>query len=173
MNLILIGFMGTGKTTIGRKAAKGLRFKFTDTDKEIEQVCGMTITQIFKKCGEVRFRSEEKAAIKRVTQESNQVIATGGGVVLDPENIEMLKGNGIIICLTAPPDVIFQRISQNKSRPLLRTEDPLGTITKMLQERQPLYQCADFTVETSARDSDDVTAEVVRRFRERLEELHR
>ena len=172
MNLILIGFMGTGKTTIGRKAANALRFKFTDTDKEIEQICGMTITQIFKKCGEVRFRSEEKAAVRRAAKENNQVIATGGGVVLDPENIEMIKENGIIICLTAPPDVIFQRISKNKSRPLLQTEDPLGTITKMLQERQPLYQCADFTIETSSSDSDDIAAEVVRRFRERLEELH-
>lgn len=170
MNLVLIGFMGTGKTTVGRKAAKLLGMKFMDTDKEIERVCGLTVSQIFKKCGEVRFRSEEKAAIRRVTRGDNRVIATGGGVVLDPENVDMLRNNGVIICLTAPPEVIYNRVSKKKTRPLLQTDDPLDTITKLLQQRQPFYACADHTINTADYEIDEVAAQVIRMYREKAKQ---
>ncbi|PKM81277.1 MAG: shikimate kinase [Firmicutes bacterium HGW-Firmicutes-14] len=165
-NLVLTGFMGTGKTTVGKKLSGKLGMKLVDTDREIERVTGMTVNQIFKKHGEIRFRSEEKAAVKRIAKEDNQVISTGGGVVLDPENTTMLKENGIIICLTASPEVIYERVRRKKNRPLLQTEDPLGTINRLLNERAPFYRCADAVVDTSNRELDEVVGEVIRLFME-------
>lgn len=159
-NLVLVGFMGTGKTTIGKKAAKKLGLKFVDTDHEIERVTGLPPNIIFRKHGEIRFRSEEKAAVRRITRNGQQVIATGGGVVLDPENIETLKQNGVIICLTASPETIYKRVKGKKDRPLLQTENPLDTINRMLVERQPFYRCADAIIDTSNRGLDEVVAEV-------------
>lgn len=165
-NLVLIGFMGTGKSTIGRKAARRLGLQFIDTDHEIERVTGMTVPELFKKHGEIRFRSEEKAAVKRITQNDNQVIATGGGVVLNRENIETLRQNGIIICLTATADTIYQRVKGKKNRPLLQTENPLETINNLLSERKPFYETADGIVETSDKEVEDVANEVVRLYTE-------
>lgn len=158
--------MGTGKTTIGRKVARRLGLRFIDTDHEIENVTGMTVTDLFKKHGEIRFRSEEKAAVKRIARTENQVIATGGGVVLNPENIEALKQNGIIICLSASAETIYQRVKGKKNRPLLQTENPLETIQEMLSERKPFYETADGAVETSGREVEDVANEVVRLYTE-------
>ncbi|MCL4439747.1 MAG: shikimate kinase [Firmicutes bacterium] len=166
LNLVLVGFMGTGKTTVGRKLAKMFGLKFVDTDHEIEQVTGLTVSEIFKKYGEVRFRSEEKAAVRRVTRNHSQVIATGGGVVLNPENMERLKETGIVVCLTAAPEVIYQRVIRKKNRPLLRTEDPLHTIKSLLAERKSFYEGAHVTVDTSNREIDGVIAEVGRIYRE-------
>lgn len=165
-NLVLIGFMGTGKTTIGRKAARRLGMQFIDTDHEIERVTDMTVNDLFKKHGEIRFRSEEKAAVKRITRNDHQVIATGGGVVLNQENIETLRKNGIIICLSATDDVIYDRVKGKKNRPLLQTENPLETIKNMLAERKPLYEKADGVVETTGREVEDVVNEVVRLYNE-------
>lgn len=161
-NLVLIGFMGTGKTTVGKKLAKRLNMKFIDTDHEIERVTGMTPNTIFKKHGEIRFRSEEKAAVKRITREDNQVVATGGGIVLDPENVQLLQQNGVIICLQADPEVIYQRLKRKKNRPLLKTDNPLETIKRLLTERQPFYGCTDEIVDTSNRELDEVVAEILR-----------
>ncbi len=163
-NLVLVGFMGTGKTSVGRKLARKLGMKFVDTDQEIERVTGMTVREIFKKHGEIRFRSEEKAAVRRITGEDGQVIATGGGVVLDPENMRMLKQNGVVVCLTAEPEVIYQRLKNKKNRPLLQTEEPLKTIKRLLAERQPLYESAGIAVNTTNKDLDDVIAEVEKIF---------
>ncbi len=161
-NLVLVGFMGTGKSTVGRLIAKRLGLKFVDTDQEIEQVTGITIKSIFKRHGEIRFRSEEKAAVRRVSQQDNQVIATGGGVVLDAENMEMLKQNGIIVCLKADPEIIYQRVGLKKNRPLLQTEDPLTTIKSLLTERRPFYEQADVTVNTSNLELIEVASKVAR-----------
>lgn len=165
-NLVLTGFMGTGKTTVGKKVAKVLGLKFVDTDLDVEKVTGMTVKNIFKKYGEVRFRSEEKAAVKRVAKEENQVIATGGGVVLDPENISALKQNGVVVCLTATPEVIFERIKRKKSRPLLQVEDPLATIKQMLNDRQPFYTNAASSIDTSSRELNLVVADVVKIYKD-------
>jgi len=169
-NLVLIGFMGTGKTTVGKKLAKALGMRFIDTDHEIERVTGMTVNQIFRKYGEVRFRSEEKAAVRRITREGNHVIATGGGVILDPENVCMLKQSGVVICLSASPEVIYRRLSRKRNRPLLRTENPMEAIISLLEQRQPLYRCADFTIDTSGLGLDEVVAEAVRVYRVRTSE---
>lgn len=167
LNLVLIGYMGTGKTTVGRKLAKKLGLKFIDTDHEIERVTGMPVNDIFKKLGEVRFRSEEKAAVRRVSREHGQVIATGGGVVLDPENMELLKETGVVVRLLATPETIYDRVKRKKTRPLLQTDDPLQKIKDMLAEREPLYSSsADETVDTTQCELDEVVAIVGRMYRE-------
>ncbi len=164
-NLVLIGYMGTGKTTVGKILARKLGMKFVDTDQEIERVTGMSVSDIFDKHGEIRFRSEEKAAVRRITREDNLVIATGGGAVLDRENVELLKENGLLVCLEAKPEIIHERTRRKKNRPLLRTEDPLQKIIKMLAEREPYYSLASYRIDTSRRELDDVV-EAVRRVYE-------
>ena len=166
VNLVLVGFMGTGKTTVGIKLARKFDMKFVDTDHEIEHATGMSVNDIFEKYSEVRFRSEEKAAVRRVTREQGQVIATGGGVVLDPENMEMLKQNGVIVCLAARPEVIYHRVKRRKTRPLLQTENPLQTITELLSLRIPFYALADYTVDTSDLLLDEVTVQVSKIYQE-------
>ncbi len=168
-NLVLVGFMGTGKTSVGRKLAKKLGMQFVDTDHEIERVTGMTVNEIFKKHGEIRFRSEEKAAVRRVTADDNQVIATGGGVVLDPANVQMLKQNGVVVCLTAAPEIIYDRVKKKKDRPLLQTEKPLETIKRLLAERQPFYEAAGRAVDTSNRSLDEIVEEVSRIYTDAIE----
>lgn len=164
-NLVLIGFMGTGKTTVGKKAAKELGMEFVDSDKDIELVTGLAVKEIFEKFGEVRFRSEERASVRRLAQGDNRVIATGGGVVLNPENMDVLRRNGIIISLIAEPEVIFERVRRKKTRPLLATGDLLENIKKLLQERTELYQAADATVDTSAMSLQQVRDEVTRLYK--------
>lgn len=165
-NLVLTGFMGTGKTTIGRQVSRRLNMKFVDTDQEVEHVTGLTVREIFDKFGEIRFRSEEKAAVVRVCRNDEQVIATGGGVVLNPENIKELEKNGIIICLSASPEVIHQRTKNKKNRPILNTDDPLQTIRDRLAERKPLYEAAGVMVDTDNRSIEEVVTEVIRIYRE-------
>ena len=164
--MVLVGFMGTGKTTVGKKLARRLGMKFVDSDQEVERVTGLTINQIFKRFKEVRFRSEEKAALRRITKNTGQVIATGGGAVIDPENVEMLKLNGFVVCLTAEPEVIFERVKRKKNRPLLQKDDPLAEIKKLLAERASFYAKADVTVDTSRMDLEAVIAEVSKLYQE-------
>lgn len=160
--------MGVGKSTVGKKVAKRLGMKFVDTDHEVERVTGLTVSEIFKKYGEIRFRSEEKAAVRRITKESGQVIATGGGVVLDPENVEMLKQNGIMVCLTAKPETIYERVKRKKHRPLLLTDDLLATIRQMLAQREPFYAQAGVTIDTSELDLEQVIFEVGKFYRAQI-----
>jgi shikimate kinase len=118
-NIVIIGFMATGKSTVGRRLAHRLGRAFIDTDKEIEAVTGKTVAQIFARDGAVRFRSEEALLVKKLSAREDLVIATGGGIVLDPENVRLLKESGILIALSASPDVIYQRARGKKTRPLL------------------------------------------------------
>jgi len=164
--LVLVGYMGTGKSTVGKKLARRLGMKFVDSDREVERVTGYTVNEIFKKFKEIRFRSEEKAALRRLTRNSGQIISTGGGAVLDPENVETLKNNGFVVCLTAEPEIIYQRLRRKKNRPLLQTENPLATIKEMLADRAPFYARADATVDTSEMDLEAVIAEVTRLYQE-------
>jgi len=166
LNLVLVGYMGTGKSTVGKKLARRLGMKFVDSDREVERVTGYTVNEIFKKFKEIRFRSEEKAALRRLTRNSGQIISTGGGAVLDPENVETLKNNGFVVCLTAEPEIIYQRLRRKKNRPLLQTENPLATIKEMLADRAPFYARADATVDTSEMDLEAVIAEVTRLYQE-------
>lgn len=160
-NIVLIGFMATGKSTVGRRLAQCLRRTFVDTDKEIEAVTGKTIAQIFAKDGEKRFRSEENLLVKKLVSRKGLVIATGGGLVLNPDNFISLEENGIIIALTASPDVIFQRVKGKKQRPLLAKGDLRENINKLLQERWDIYQKADLIVDTGIRILDESVGQIV------------
>lgn len=148
-NIVLIGFMGTGKTAVGKRLAALLEKEFYDSDQEVETVTGMTISQLFNKFGEVRFRSEEYLALQRLAQNKNCVIATGGGAVLNEENINQLAETGVVICLTARPEVIYERVKRRNNRPLLRKGDLYQSILELLAEREELYRKADYTIDTS------------------------
>ncbi len=162
-NIVLIGFMGTGKSTVGSKVAGRLKRKFVDMDREIERIVGMTVSEIFKRYGEIRFRSEEKLMAQKLAREAGLVIAAGGGVVLDPVNMERLSQNGIIICLKAVPNDIYHRVNRKKgTRPLLRKGMGLEDIEEMLKARESLYAQADYQVSTSGKSPEQVATEIIK-----------
>ncbi|SHG66855.1 shikimate kinase [Thermosyntropha lipolytica DSM 11003] len=161
-NIVLIGFMGTGKSSIGIKLAEKLNMKFVDMDREIEKLTGMTVAELFRRHGEIRFRSEEKLMAQKLSRQKNLVIATGGGVVLKEENIKALRENGILICLTAHPEDIFERVRRKRNqRPLLKKNLQIEDIEAMLKERAPFYAVADLEVNTSGREIDEVVEEII------------
>ncbi|HHY06581.1 MAG TPA: shikimate kinase [Clostridia bacterium] len=160
-NIILIGFMGTGKTAVGKRLAAILKKEFYDTDQEVENVTGMTIYQLFNKHGEVRFRSEENLALQRLLQKENCVIATGGGIILNQNNIDFLSEKGVIICLTARPEIIYERVKKRNNRPLLKRKNLYETIIQLMVEREELYKCADFYVDTSDLDFGEIIEEII------------
>ncbi len=161
-NIILIGFMGTGKSTVGIKLAEKLKMQFIDMDREIEKLTGMSIPMLFKKHGEIRFRSEEQLMSQKLGRRSNLVIATGGGVVLNSENIEALRQNGMLICLDADPQVILARVNRKKgSRPLLKKNLGTEDIEKMLSDREDYYARADYRIDTSGKEMDKIVQEII------------
>lgn len=161
-NIVLIGFMGTGKSTVGKSLAQSLAWDFVDTDCEIGEVTNMSVTDIFRRYGETRFRSEERIVVERLSQQEQIVIATGGGTVLNPQNWNVLAQTGIIIGLYASLDVIFSRIGHKNDRPLLR--GPREAIEKLWSERQACYAQADFTVDTSQKTIEEVVSEILERL---------
>lgn len=160
-NIILIGFMGTGKTAVGKRLASILEKDFYDSDQEVETVTGMSISQLFNKYGEVRFRSEEKLAIQRLVQNEDCIIATGGGVILDQANIALLAKNGVIICLSARPEIIYERVKRRNNRPLLKRGNPYDMIVELLSEREELYKCADYYIDTSDLDFQEIIDKIL------------
>ena len=148
-NLMLVGMMGSGKTTIGRALAMHLGKVFVDSDEEIQQRTGVTITHIFDIEGEAGFRQREAAAIRDLVGRDNLVLATGGGAVLAEQNRAMLKQNGIVIYLKASVHDLWQRTRHDRSRPLLQAVDPRAKLTELHHQRDPLYQeVADIVVQT-------------------------
>lgn len=139
-NLILVGMMGSGKTTMGRNLAKHLRKEFVDSDEEIQHRTGVTIPHIFDVEGEAGFRLRESAAIADLVGRENIVLATGGGAVLAEQNRELLKQCGIVIYLKASVHDLWQRTRHDRNRPLLQTSDPHAKLTELFQQRDPLYQ---------------------------------
>lgn len=153
-NIILIGFMGTGKTSIGKILASKLGCSFVDLDHKIEADNKMSIPSIFEKYGEKHFRELEKEAVKEVTQRRGIVIATGGGTIKDSENLRLLKESGVVICLTASIDEILYRTEQEGDRPVLDKKDKAygdrrAAIEKLLEERKKFYDQADYKVDTT------------------------
>jgi shikimate kinase len=140
-NLVLIGFMGTGKTCIGKLAARSLGWKFVDTDQRIVEAAGCPIAEIFAdpERGEDWFRDLESRVLAEVLAEEEQVVATGGGVVVREGNRRVLAEGGYVFWLRASIDALYDRVRHNRNRPLLQTKDPKTTITKMLDEREPYY----------------------------------
>lgn len=148
-NIVLIGFMGTGKTAVGKRLATLLKMEFYDTDQEVEAVTGMTIAQLYKKYGEVRFVSEENLAVNRLSQKDNCVIATGGGIVLNKDNLTLLRQKGILISLSARPEIVYERVKRRNNRPILNKGDLLNNILKLNAEREEVYKTADLNIDTS------------------------
>ena len=165
-NIVLIGFMGCGKTTIGRQLASRLEFGFTDTDALIEARIGVTIAEYFTKYGEDAFRDIESEVINRVSNLANQVIATGGGSILRDDNRMHLHSGNAVIWLTARPDVVVARTERRRGvRPLLSNdEDPIERVLRILAIRGPLYQSiADVIVDTSDRPVHRAVGDIVRK----------
>lgn len=150
-NLILIGFMGTGKTSLGKLLATKLGRGFIDLDDKIEHEANMSIPKIFEVYGEKYFRELEKSAVRDVCTKKNLVIATGGGTVKDSENLRLLKDSGVLVCLTCKPEEIFNRTERRGERPILdgAGNERLETIKKLLAEREKFYLQADYTVDTT------------------------
>ncbi|GAW94126.1 shikimate kinase [Calderihabitans maritimus] len=162
-NVVLIGFMGTGKSSVGRRLAKILKMDFVDTDAEIEKLTGLTVAQIFARHGEKRFRSEEELIVKKVARRQNCVIATGGGVVLNPENVKNLKETGVIICLTAEPETILERVKRRNTRPLLPRGSTVERVNELMEQRRAYYEAAaDYTVDTTHLTREEVVKEILK-----------
>ena len=159
-NIILTGFMGVGKTSVGTRLAKDLGFTFVDTDELIEADQKISISAIFSTFGEPYFRDVETRTIRQVLEGENQVISTGGGAVVRDENRAAFKKAGIVICLTARPEVIYERIKQETHRPLLRTPNPLEKIKELLAGREKFYRQAEFVIDTSDKSIDEVIREL-------------
>lgn len=162
-NIVLIGFMGTGKSVVGKRLAKQLNMKFISTDDIVEDREKRPITEIFVKSGEPYFRKIEKEVVREAANLENVVIAAGGGVVMDEENMANLKKNGVIICLDAAPDIIYERVKRYKHRPLLNVADPVAKIRELMASRAPFYAKADYQMDTSGKTVEEVAKEIINR----------
>jgi shikimate kinase len=148
-NLYLVGMMGAGKTTVGRLLARRLKLRFFDSDQEIEARCGVKIPVVWEIEGEVGFRAREAQAIVELTALGGIVLATGGGAVLAAESRRLLAAHGTVVYLRATPEHLYERVRQDRNRPLLAGDDPLGRLRELYRERDPLYrEVADLVVDT-------------------------
>jgi shikimate kinase len=145
-SLVLVGMMGAGKSSIGRKLAQRLGLPFVDADSEIERAAGMSISDIFAEHGEPYFRAGEARVIARLLDAGPQVLATGGGAFMHPQSRDAIRAKGISVWLKADHDVLMKRIKRRNDRPLLKTDDPGETLRRLMAERDPVYAEADVTV---------------------------
>ncbi len=161
-NIFLIGFMGTGKTTVAKELARLCQISELDMDAEIERRQNKTVSEIFAEQGEEYFRNLETELLKECEEKAGYVIACGGGVVLRPENVESMKRNGYIFWLTADPKTVYERVRTGKSRPLLTGHMNVKYISALMELRDGCYQAAaDVTVVTDGREPQDVGAEIL------------
>ena len=163
-NIALIGFMGTGKSSVGRLVASHLHFDFIDTDELIESRAGRNISDIFAQAGEVAFRQIEKQVVAELARARRMVISSGGGLAAQPDNLASLKEHSLVVCLWASPDVIWERVRHQTHRPLLNDPDPLGQIRALLATREPFYRQADVLVNTEMRSVKEVAHHVLHHF---------
>lgn len=168
-NIVLTGFMGTGKTSVGRILAYRLGLEFIDTDEEIEKVTGKTIQDLFSRYGSIRFRSEETLVIKKLSDREGLVIATGGGAVLNPENVAALKKKGVVVLIRSSPEVIRKRVRSGRNRPLLAGAcDLKQRIEDLMAEREEIYRAAaDLEVLSGEESKEEVTCKIIRLLGER------
>lgn len=165
LNIILTGFMGTGKTTVGKIIAEKLKFSFIDIDALIEKAIGMKISEIFSEFGESRFREIETEMVKLITKKNSLVISTGGGVVLREENMYYLKKSGIVFCLTASENTILNRVKNCKDRPLLLVDNPQERIRELMDRRKPFYEKADFIIDTERISAEEVAEKIIKEYK--------
>jgi shikimate kinase len=161
-NIYLVGFMGTGKTSVARVVARKRKCRFLDLDELIELKEKRIISDIFAKYGEPYFRKAEKKILREVCREDDFVVACGGGIVLDKDNIAIMKRTGVIICLRASPKAILERTSAAGNRPLLNVADPKKQIELLLKLREPYYALADKKIETSKLSVKEVAGKVLK-----------
>ena len=161
-SIVLVGMMGVGKSSVGRRLAARLGIPFVDADAEIERAAGMSIADIFARHGEADFRSGEARVIARLLESGPQVLATGGGAVMNQDTRALIKAKGVSIWLNADFEVLMRRINKRKNeRPLLQTTDPAATLRALLAERDPVYAQADITVHSRDVAHDAVVADIV------------
>ena len=160
-SIVLVGMMGAGKSTIGRRLAARLRLSFTDADTEIEAAAGMTIPEIFEVHGEPHFRDGEARVIARLLDSGPAVIATGGGAFMREDTRSRIALKAVSIWLKADVDVIMKRVKRRADRPLLQTADPEGTVTRLLTEREPVYGHADITIASRDVPHDKIVDECI------------
>lgn len=166
-NIVLIGFMGTGKSTVGKRLARRLNYAFIDTDQAIEEITGLTVSQIFAKHGFKRFRGEEALLASKLADKKRLVIATGGGLVLNAGNVEKMQRNGVLICLEASPETICRRVRNKRTRPLLAKGNLTVTVQRLLKERQGAYKMAELTMNTDKLSPEEIVDKIIQFMLER------
>ena len=165
VNLALIGFMGTGKTSVGRHVAEQLGFEFLDTDELIQTRTGRIIADIFAKEGEPAFRALEKQVVQELSRREKTLIATGGGLPTNEENLTALKSFALVICLWASPEKIWERVKNQSHRPLLHDADPQKKIRELLAVREPFYRQADVLINTDLRSVREAAQQIVLQYK--------
>lgn len=161
-SLVLIGLMGVGKSTVGKRLAARLNIPFVDADSAIEEAAAMTIADIFSIYGEASFRDGEKRVIARLLKSGAQVLATGGGAYMNEQTREAIAQNGVSVWLKADLDTLMERVSRRSTRPLLKTQDPEGTMRTLMEQRYPVYAQADYTVYSRDEPHDLVVDDIIK-----------
>jgi shikimate kinase len=167
-SVVLVGMMGAGKSSIGRRLASRLAVPFVDADAEIERAAGMTIAEIFSGHGEPYFRAGEARVIARLLDSGPQVLATGGGAFMNADTRNAIRAKGISVWLRATLDVLNRRIKRRGDRPLLKTADPGETLRRLIEERYPIYSEADLTVESREVPHETIVEEIVAGLRDHI-----
>jgi len=160
-NIYLVGFMGTGKTAVGRELAKIKEWRFIDLDDLIEDSQHKSVSEIFAKSGEAYFRELEKDALAGISQKSDCVVSCGGGIVLDQGNIDVMRSTGVMVCLSASVDEIIRRTRGRVHRPLLNVPDPKEKIEYLLKVRAPYYDRADIIIDTTQVPIDEISKKIL------------
>ena len=164
VNLALIGFMGTGKTSVGRHVAEQLGFEFIDTDELIQTRAGRTIADIFARDGEPAFRALERQVVEELVARTHTLIATGGGLPTQLENLVRLKQIALVVCLWSSPEKIWERVRSQSHRPLLHGPNPQAKIKELLAAREPFYRQADVLLNTDQRSAREVAQQIVLQY---------
>jgi shikimate kinase len=167
-SIVLVGMMGSGKSSIGRRLAARLAVPFVDADSEIEEAAGMTIAEIFERHGEPYFRAGEARVIARLLERGPQVLATGGGSFMSADTRALICAKAVSVWLKAELDVLMKRIKRRGDRPLLKTDDPAATLTALIAERYPVYAEADLTVASRDVPHESIVEEIVAALRSRV-----
>lgn len=170
-SIVLVGIMGVGKSTIGKRLSQYLDIEFVDADKEIEKAAGMSVQDIFDQFGEEAFRTGEQKVIKRLMGEGQKILATGGGAFMNENIRKDIEEGGVSVWLNADIDILMKRVQRRADRPLLKTEDPEATMRALLEERNPIYALADVKIESRTVSRDVIAGEVVDLLADQLPDI--
>ena len=162
-NIILVGFMGTGKTTVGCLLSERTDFPLVDMDTQIEAEEGRSINDIFAQSGEPYFRQLEREMVQKLAKKSGCIISAGGGIVLNPENISDFTQSGLVVCLSASPEKLLERLKNDSTRPLLAS-DKQDQIIQLLADRKPLYEAIDFQIQTDTFSPEQIADQIIARY---------